>query len=109
MKKHVAGVFEDQQSWISKAESMGMKMKFNTFVAARRETLHIMINDEAGRRLVDYWPGNGTLMVNRRNKRKAASIEEALMVAIDVNGAANSDETIIVEEPTTWITNNLKH
>lgn len=52
-----------------------------------RDTIHVMFNAD-GWRIVDYWPGNGTLMIGGTTgtKEKAPSMQEALERAIHAKG-----------------------
>ena len=84
MKPHVAECAERLDAIRERAELHGIAVDHRVIESGRqgRQTLHIMF-DADERRLVDYWPGTGSVRLGgpMGDKATAADLDEALELA----------------------------
>lgn len=85
MKPHVVSCAERLDAIRDRAELYGISVDHRVIESGTqgRQTLHIMFFDADERRLVDYWPGTGTVLYGgaRGDKTTAADLDEALELA----------------------------
>lgn len=86
MKPHVERAFEQLDDIQRQAEQFGIAVDYRVTEAGRFgwRTLHVMFNAD-GRRLVDYWPSTGAVLLGgpKGNRASARSLDEAMAMAVD--------------------------
>lgn len=64
------------------AQDFGMDLRVSVAQSGHAQTFHWQFDDmETGKRILDYWPGNGTVMNSSRIKGKAENAWHALELA----------------------------
>lgn len=82
MKPSAQRASKEAAQIVRQARKSGIFVVVKAFSTGRRPTLHVMFNDCEGKRLVDYWPGNGTVKILGGQRTKAVSMGAALELAI---------------------------
>jgi hypothetical protein len=81
MKKPCAEAAAVEAGVRAAAAEDGITLRVKQMVSGPTASLHWMFDDESGRRLLDYWPGNGTTRDHQGKKVKAGDAWHALELA----------------------------